>query len=233
MSVSIRQQNSSDTVATTPASYTVTLPGPTMKGNRLIIIVSSDATVTTPSGFTADASVVSSNGHYVFSKLSVDGESSWTVSPTTGAAGAWWVAEISSLYAASPVDKSATNSAASGSNSLSTGTTASTTELNCFVIATWGSSVAAVTSVTGSGQTNSFVEIVDRQTTKLTGTNVGLDVAIKTVNILGTQTSTITWSNTCGATGIVVAYKALPNIALNNYEFASAGNGMSVTEKIR
>ena len=61
-SFSVVQETSGTTGTTTPTTYSVTLPNPTA-GNSVVIIVSSDATVATPSGFVVDRSQVNGNGH--------------------------------------------------------------------------------------------------------------------------------------------------------------------------
>src|SRR3954465_7232314 len=93
---SVVQETTGTTTTATPTSYSVTLPSATT-GGAVLIIVNSDATVSTPAGFTLDASQVFNNGHYVFRKASSTGETSWTVTPGGAASGVWWVAEISGL----------------------------------------------------------------------------------------------------------------------------------------
>ena len=54
MAASFVQEQGGTSGATSPASYSVTLPNPTAAGNLVVIVVVSDATVATPSGFGLD-----------------------------------------------------------------------------------------------------------------------------------------------------------------------------------
>lgn len=203
----IEQQNSGTTAATTPATFNATLPVGTTTGRQLVIIVSADATVATPAGFTLDRSQVNNNGHYVFRKATASGETSWTFTPSASASAAWWAGEISGLTS-TPLDVTISAGTASAVSSQSTGTTATTTQANALAIASVGTSngVNAVI-VTQSGWTNSFVEQADVFTTKAAPTNVGVGVATKALSATGTQTSTATLSEPVAATGIMVVYK--------------------------
>ncbi len=214
MAAVIEQQDSGHTGTATPTSYSVTLPSGTTSGRTLVIIVASGATVSTPSGFTLDKSQVNNTGHYVFRKATSAAETSWTVNPTSGASGAWWVAEISGLDAA-PLDVSASAGVGFDTSSQTTGTTSATTQANELAIGSVTSNNAAnATAVTLSGWTNSFVEQADTCSTKPTANNIGLGVATKALSATGAQETTATLSIDAAATGIMVTYKE------------SAGSGM-------
>ena len=68
----VEQSNSGNTVAATPTTVDATLGSDTTAGNKVIIVVSSDATVSTPTNFTLDRSQVNFNGHYVFAGAAND-----------------------------------------------------------------------------------------------------------------------------------------------------------------
>jgi hypothetical protein len=201
------QESSGTSGATAPASYPVTLPGGTTSGSLVVIVVASDATVTTPAGFNLDKSQVNSNGHYVFSKVTAGGETGWTVSPTSSAAGCWYVAEISGLTATS-LDQVASTGAGTTATTRSTGTTGTTAQAAELAIGSWASSVVG-TAVTWGAQTNSFAERITDVATTTGGSNVALSVASVVLSATGTAESTATADAGAAtkSTGIVVTYK--------------------------
>jgi hypothetical protein len=202
---SVLQETTGTTGTTTPTSYSVTLPSATT-GGSVIIIVNSDATVSTPAGFVVDGTPqVFNNGHYVFRKASSTGETSWTVSPTGAASGVWWVAEITGLP--SGLDKTSGTGSSTSAATRSTGTTTTTASANELAIASFGGSQAVNPPVTFSGETNGFTErVTDATTTKTSGTNVSLAVASKVLSATGTVESTATGSTSAPGTAIVVTY---------------------------
>lgn len=209
--MAIVQQNSGNTGSAAPSSVDATLGAATTAGSGryVIIIVSSDATVNTPSGFSVDRSQVNNAGHYVFRKSAANSETTWTITPTSAAATCWWVAEISGLDASSPLDQVQSQGTGSSGTTQSTGTTGTTTQATELAIASFSSSVANQTTVTGSGYTNSFVEQADTFTNRAgAATDVGLAVATKDLSATGTQECTVTWSVAVDRTGIMVTYKA-------------------------
>lgn len=193
--------------ATAPATYSVTLPGPTTNGNLVVIVVASDATVATPAGFALDKSQVNSNGHYHWSKVTTGGETGWTVTPNSSAAGVWYAAEISGL-AASPLDQTASTGASSGATTRSTGTTGTTAQADELAIASWGSSVVG-TAATWGAQTNGYAERIADQVSTTGTSNIGLSVAALVLSATGTTESTATadGGQAPKSTGMVVTYK--------------------------
>lgn len=207
MSVAIVQETAGDTGAGTPSSYSVTLPVATTAGNSVVIICTSDATVSTPAGFTLDKSQINNNGHYTFRKTTAGAETGWTLTPSVAAAGCWYAVEIAGLVS-SPVDVTASTGSVTGDATRSTGTTSSTTQPLTVAFASWGSSAATNPAPLHSGQTNSFFErINDRATTKTSGTNIGLSVAAKVLTAAGTVESTATLTPGAAGTAMVVVYK--------------------------
>lgn len=191
--------------AAAPATYPVTLPNPTAAGNLVVIVVASDATVATPAGFTLDKSQVNSNGHYHWSKTTAGGETGWTVTPNSSAAGVWYAAEISGLTP--PADQTASTGSGTGATTRSTGTTGVTAQANELAIASWGSSAVGA-ALTWGGQTNGFAERITDQVTTTGGSNIGLAVASAVLSATGTVESTATADGGAApkSTGMVVTY---------------------------
>lgn len=208
MAASILQRKGGTSGATAPASYSVTLDSGTTNGSRVVIVVVSDATVATPSGFALDKSQVNSNGHYVFSKATTGGETGWTVSPNVSAAGVWYAAEVAGLTA-TPLDQTASTGAGTTATTRSTGTTGTTAQAAEIAIASWGSSVLG-TAVTWGGQTNGFTEDITDQVTTTGGSNVALSVATLILSTTQTVESTATADagEATKSTGIMVTYAA-------------------------
>lgn len=207
MAAAVVQEAGGTTGVTAPASYSVTLSSPTVNGNFVVIIVASDATVGTPSGFTLDRSQVNSNGHYHWSAVTTGGETTWTVTPNVSAAGVWYVAEISGL-AASATDQVISTGSSSAATTRSTGTTGTTAQADELAFASFGSSQVGAAATFGA-QTNSFVERIIDQITVTGGTNIGLAVASKVLSATGTVecTATIDAAGSAKSTGILVTYK--------------------------
>ncbi len=206
MAAAIVQQASGNSGAGTADTYDVTLPSDTAADNQLVIIVSSDATVATPSGFTLDRSQVNNNGHYHFRKVSVAETASWTIDPGGSSSTSWWVAEISGLEA-SPVDQ--VNSAGSGTQQSSRSTESVTTTVadTLLIGSVGGSSSTAGRPVAIVSWTNSFVEEDWTVSTKSSGTDVSIGVAVRTVSSTGSYSSTASWTGDCATAGMIVAYK--------------------------
>jgi hypothetical protein len=206
MAAAIVQAQGGTSGATAPASYSVTLPNPTAAGNLVVIVVASDATVATPAGFTLDRSQVNSNGHYHWSKVTAGGETGWTVTPNSSAAGCWHAYEISGLTA-TPTDQVTSTGSSSGATTRSTGTTGTTTQAAELAVASWGSSTVGA-AVTWGGQTNGFTENIPDQVTTTGGSNVAVSVAFATLSATGTVESTATADagQAPKSTGIIVTY---------------------------
>jgi putative cell wall-binding protein len=200
------QQASGNTGTTTPASVTATLPAGTVAGNTVLLVVVADATVATPAGFTLDASQVNNNGHFVFRKVAVAGETSFTFAPAVAASAAWYVAEVTGL-AASPLDQTASTGTNVATPTISTGTTAATAQAEEFLLGSAGASLFGAPAPSFSGWTNGFVEVADTGTTKPAGTNVSLGVATRTATAVGTYGTTATLSTPAPATGIIATYR--------------------------
>lgn len=211
--ITLVKANAGNTGITTPTSLSASLGGTPSSGNKLILLVSSDATVSTPSGWTLDRSQVNNNGHYLFSKTSSGTETLVTVNPTVGASTSWVYLEYSGV-----TTLAATTSAGSGTGvaSLATGTTSTTTgATGGIAIASWGQSIiASGATATTDSYTAGFVEVpltgggtADTCTTKASGTNVTCAVATVAVAADGTFTSTATFSAANAATGIIAVYR--------------------------
>lgn len=189
----------------------VTWGGSRTSGNLLILIVNSDTTQSTPTGWTLGKSQVNDSGGYIFWRIA---DNSATDSPT-------FTANFSTVAAyaefsgntATPNDVSTSAGTSTASNAaFSTGTTGATAQANELAVACWGYSATQVQLANGGGniwssETNSFSEVVDIGTTKASGTNVGLCVATKNLTGTGTQESTATPSITSARVALIMTFK--------------------------
>lgn len=194
-----------------------TLPLPTSPGNRVVIAVTSNATLQTPSGFGVDRSQVNNNAEYRFGKATgAGGETSWTIAPTSGnAAIAGFVMEVAGLTA-SPVDQVISAGSGTNSSTRSTGTTPTTTQAAEWLLAScaWSRGSGAVNSINDGSWTNGFTDVVkagggvaEVATSKGSGTNVGIALAERTVSSTGTFETTATLAASSPGTAILVTYK--------------------------
>lgn len=191
------------------ASLGVTLDAAATAGNMLVAAACSDATITTPSGFTLAEDAVDAQGAYLWYKIAAGGETTITATPGVSRPVALVVAEYSGITASSPVD--ATNFAVfSGAPSTtatpgSSGTLAQAVELSVVVVCphsfaenaqpaspSWSNSYtgrAAVTSgYIATGSQNSGVFLADLVTAATTAT-----------------TSTATWAPSSQDYGTILA----------------------------
>lgn len=138
----------------------------TTAGNTVLIVITSQVGLTTPSGFSADKSINGTLLAYSRSDIPA-GETSWTF--TYGSAGAtiafsWYVVELSNVDPAVPLEVSATGSDSTMANgdTLASGTTPQSAALDTVVFAAFEVQQAAGSETQSwSGYTNEFEELVD------------------------------------------------------------------------
>ena len=208
MAVVIVQSNPGTSGAGTADTYTVTLGSDTTSGNEVIITVSSDATVATPTGFTVDRSQVNNNGHYVFRKSTSGETASWVIDPGGSSATTWNAYEVSGLDLGSGVDQVQSTGGAGDDSTRSTGTTGTTDTADEWLFATIGSSNNDHSDAIGvASWTNSFIEQDDIDSTKGVDTDVGVATAFRTVSATATFETTGTYEDDNAGTGIIVTYR--------------------------
>lgn len=147
--ISLRQSNSG---RVNSATVEVTLDSPPIAGNVLVLLArgANAATITTPAGFTASATVVNGTSVRAASFYRVcDGSESASVTVTFGAAAIHdvWVGEFRGISSTSVVDVSATNTNTSATSGT-TGTTATTSQNNTVSLAFFAKSGAGVATPT-------------------------------------------------------------------------------------
>jgi hypothetical protein len=119
--------------AAVTASLSVTFSAATA-GNLLVIMCASDATVSTPAGWSVAISDVGSMGAYLFYKVAAGGETSASLVPSVSDNIAAAFAEYSGTTA-TPLDQTATARTLSSSGTTqSTGTTGTTAQANELVV---------------------------------------------------------------------------------------------------
>jgi hypothetical protein len=206
----VQDWTSANTGATaSPANVTVNLGATATAGNTLLVVVNSDATVNTPSGYTPLVSSIHNAGCYLFGKVAAGSETGVTATPTTAASTCVAIAEIGNLTGAAianRLDVTASAGSSTGSATWSTGTTGTTAQADEYAVAVWGytASVGVGSDFTNGGgnkwinHTNSFVEKLDIGTSKASATNVGICIAVKDLSATGTVESTVTELNSQG-----------------------------------
>ena len=186
----IVQQAAGSTGAATTSTVTPTLPSGTATGRTLLIVVVADTTVATPAGFVRDVVQVNNDGHYLFHRTTTAGETSWAVALNSASAACWWVAEVSGL-ASAPFDAASVSDGSSGqASSFSTGTTGPISRADSLLLATVGTSAATNPGATSTAWTNGFTQQATTSTTRPSGTNVGLGVAVRFPGAVATYETT-------------------------------------------
>jgi len=145
-------QSNTGTFSGTP--FTVTLPAASNASNRLVLFVTGNTLITTPSGWTLRTSQVNEMGHYLFDRAG-DGGTSWSVSGSAGQ-GVWWIGEV----------EAGVYNTAAGQNNISSSTSYTTPTIvpssgAKILLASLGSLRAGSDARTVGSWLNSFVEVSD------------------------------------------------------------------------
>jgi len=195
----------------TPGSVTVTLDSPATAGNLLVTGVSIDkasGTITPPTGFTlihkGEGGVSSGAMAY---KIAEGGEQTITWNWTATEEGNAWVGEYSGLATSNVLDVSAENEdyLSTATNSISTGTTGTTSQANELAIAMFmsdsGNSVGSSRS-----WTNDFTSIFEEPVPAEIG-NPFLAVATKTLSSTGTVETTVSHDGSDESYACIATFK--------------------------
>ncbi len=195
-------QNVTNFTSTSSNTVTCTLGSAATAGNLLVTVVGTDKTAgtyTVPSGFTMiqNTSATSVSGAMAY-KVATGGETAipWSQSTSTGSI-ACWVAEYSGTATSNVLDVSAENESSSSSDtsvqSLSTGTTATTSQANELAIAMMAPDTMSNVDG-GRAWSNGFAETAFVNVGITGGT--GLSVAIKNLSSVGGQSSVYSTTDT-------------------------------------
>lgn len=214
MAIALVQKKGAQTVASA-ASLDVTLDSPPTAGNLLVACCNSDATVSTPAGFTLAVSSISSQGLYIFYRVVQGGDSATvTFTPSVSDSVAAGVLEYSGLVTSSPLDKTASGNAGDGSTTVSTGTTATTSQASDLVI------VCAGPHNPAGGATFSLTSWTGGFTTQVSEGHgvgavfVGCFIGDLIVAATGTYGSTATYSPAGDAGAAVATFKGAGGTAM-------------------
>jgi hypothetical protein len=191
----------------------VTLNTPATANNLLITCVAIDkasGTITIPSGFTlvqkGEGGISSGAMAY---KIATGGETTISWSWTLNEEGSVWIGEYSGLTTTNVLDVSAENEAylSIATNTISTGTTPTTTQANELAIALFAadSGVSVGTTRTWTNGFTTLAEITD------TSGSPFLNVANKTLTAIGTVQSTLTHNGNDESYAMVATFKAAPS----------------------
>ena len=203
-----RQQKSAASPDAQVANLSVTLDTPATAGRLLVAGGCSDATLTAPSGFSLAEDAVDAQGAYLWYKIAVGGETTFTITPGVSRPCALVVAEYSGI-AASPLDQ-VSFSLSSGAPTVSASpgavpTTSQAVELCVAVVCphsfaenaqpvapTWSNGFSGRDAVTSgfiaTGSQNSAVFLADFVTSSI-----------------GTPSTTATWTNSSQDYGAIMA----------------------------
>lgn len=242
-------QENSGGVSVGASSVAVTLPAGTTAGNTLIAVINTGGVLgalTLPSGWVQDPPSFAHNSTegFLFARKPPSavtaGETSWTFTGSGTLAWAWYVAEVSNLDPAGPVDASASADSsasitASTTVTRSTGTTGSNPGLSTVAIAAHGccSGGSGVPVGTFAGHTNGFGEVAESgSTASASVVNKGLSVShLFSASTTGPFECTATYTADSGgvsqhAFGGMVVYRAADSPVVSPLTwFYGFGNG--------
>lgn len=202
-------------------------PAP-VQGNLLVINGDSDATLTmTSSGFSLAIASVNDVGLYQWWKIAGASESTSVVLTPSGSASTEIVMEEwSGMAASSPLDKTASGSAAGGSLTIPSGTTAALAQADELGVAAfgWNDSGGAAS---GSSYTNSYVEVADIKGLGGMATNVSVAELALSSTAATSSTATLSFNPGSVKSGLIGTYKAAaaadappPNLVMAPYQGA-------------
>lgn len=206
--VLLQDASGSTGAATSFTTITPTLPGAATANSRILLFLQSDATFTTPQGaWTALTSVVAAEQLSAWTRVAVGGETNWGTVTITGST-AWWVGEYLPAASTQP-DVTAASNTGTGVSTLATPTTGTTTIPETTVVACWGISETAANPVNVNSVTNSFTAAAHgaAETSKATGTNVGVAVYQRSPGTTGTFTSTATFAGANNPASAIVVLR--------------------------
>ena len=207
MSVAVVQKQTATLVA---QSRTVTMGSAPVAGHLLVMVVASnggtDNLITTPTGWTATSHTTTFGADlYMFYRVAGASEPATTaaIGYTTGSQGYYStpiiVYELSGLVTATPLDVSASTTTAGGATSLPSGTTATTTQADDYVIVAYG--IGQVTN-TITGYTSGYTQ-----------QDVVTESANSTTCVVAFHETASTGTQSCTATTTTVAYPSGASIA--------------------
>jgi hypothetical protein len=155
------QRNSGTFVGTTG---TATLPVATTAGNTVILVVSQNAGMVTPAGFTSDCTnTLLTPKLGIFRKSNVGAESSWTIAPSSTSIVTWVVTEYTALDLVNPLDVKVSVLASGTGATLSTGSTPVSSTYDGLIIAAHVcQDTTSPTPGTWSGHTGGLVEVAEQ-----------------------------------------------------------------------
>jgi hypothetical protein len=202
----VQQKNYYSSAAAT--THTISGLSTPTQNNLLLLPVTSDGIITTPTGWTKVTYGVNYTDTHLYYKIAGASEpTSVAIAINASTSLAACFLEYSGNIA-SPLDKSAANvgSGTTGVSTWATGTTAATAQADELVIASWGWESATGQTPSYSG---GFVELTHGDTTG-TGTNCSAAVAVLETSASGTQACTITITGSGNFVGGIATFKAAP-----------------------
>jgi uncharacterized repeat protein (TIGR02543 family) len=195
-----------------------------------VAIDKNSGTITIPSGFTliqkGEGGIASGAMAY---KIATGGETTISWSWTVNQEGSVWIGEYSGLVPTDVLDVSAENEAylSTATNTISTGTTPSTTQANELAIVLFASDSNNSVGNTRTW-TNGFITLKEITDITYSG-GPFLNVASKTLTAIGTVESTLTHNGNDESYAMVATFKALPSGTPWHAEETKTISGTSTT----
>jgi hypothetical protein len=195
-------------------THTITFTTTPTTGNMLILVATADSTITTPTGWTRDVTLVASCETSIYRKISAGTETN--VAVTIASSTTMVMAIFEFVGYAGTLDASSSGSGASQAYTISCGTTGATTATNDLAIAMVGVDVQpAGPNARGRvvSWTNNFQTLLWIYSTRPSPTiNTEMAIAIMKRPTTGTVTTTATMlssQNFAGTTsnGLIACYK--------------------------
>jgi hypothetical protein len=187
-------------------THTVSFSSAPTSGHLLILIANCDSTITTPSGWTSQVSLVNNCQSTIYSKISAGTETSVTV--TIGAS-TDMVMAIYEFTTYTAIDKTVTASFGN-TTSFTIGPTATTTAANELLVAVVGIAISGSAPGPFISWSNGFVQdIYIFNTAASVGAKQSLAVAFQQVTSTGAYSTTVVWTNASSSSenGLIATFK--------------------------
>lgn len=207
-----------DATTATPnwgSGHSYSFPGGAANANDLLTVcVSSDTTVSTPSGWSLAVSDIGNIGAYIFYKLATGGETAVTITTSGNFPTAIAFIRYGGSATASPLDKTAAARSTSFGAATPTATTATLTgtgELSLAAGCLGGLSGAAQTGITWS---TGYTGRLNQATAGTGSTDQRILVADKYTAGTTAESANVSWTNsTNNQTQLIATFKAAPAAA--------------------
>lgn len=198
--------------------------------NTLVLVVGSNSTVVTPTGWTLAQSAIDQNALYIFYKTAGVGEpTSVTVTKNATSGHTFYIAEVSGLFVSGQLDQTASANSSTTNTTKVTGTTAATAQAAEFIVAasTLFHQNSGATIISSWSGITALTSVSDQLTTSSGNTETG--VATCSVAATGSYQGTATLGTAFARSSSAIATFKILGAGTPVAATATKGTAVTVT----